>query len=232
MDPAKEPGDAAQLKREVSCPATALRPHQSPRVPRRLAGGGWVPPDGTGPPGHSPSTRAAHSARSSRSSAADRSLMLAGAPRRGSRARGGRPRVLAAAESPRLCSRPPGSARFRCARRWVPGASLRPAPGPRSQHSLPPPAQASFKSAPALAASELISMQNHAVTHWISHRGGGRRPSPPAPTAIAAAYTRREPRVHTRTQLIPSGTHPCAPSHTCTPRPGTRAHSKCPWLPQ
>lgn len=43
----------------------------------------------------------------------------------------------------------------RCALRWA----------PRSLHSLPPPAQSSFKSAPALAASELINMQNHLVTH-------------------------------------------------------------------
>lgn len=34
-----------------------------------------------------------------------------------------------------------------------------------SLHSLPPPAQSSFKSAPALAESELINMQNHSVTH-------------------------------------------------------------------
>lgn len=42
-----------------------------------------------------------------------------------------------------------------CALRWA----------PRSLHSFPPPAQSSFKSAPALAASELINMQNHLVTH-------------------------------------------------------------------
>lgn len=35
----------------------------------------------------------------------------------------------------------------------------------RSLYSLPPPSQASFKSAPALAESELINMQNHSVTH-------------------------------------------------------------------
>jgi Mg/Co/Ni transporter MgtE len=35
----------------------------------------------------------------------------------------------------------------------------------RSLLSLPPPALASFKFAPALAASELINMQNHSVTH-------------------------------------------------------------------
>lgn len=43
----------------------------------------------------------------------------------------------------------------RCALRWA----------PRSLHSLPPPAPVSFKSAAALAASELINMQNHSVTH-------------------------------------------------------------------
>lgn len=36
----------------------------------------------------------------------------------------------------------------------------------RSLYSLPPPAQVSFKSAPALAAArELINMQNQSVTH-------------------------------------------------------------------
>lgn len=99
-------------------------PTQHPREPRQLSTWRWGFPR-TGQAGakgrarHSPSTRAAHSARSSRSSAAVRSLMLAGATAReqglgeGAHAFG---RRLGGRQALSARSAPPGSTRCRCAR--------------------------------------------------------------------------------------------------------------------
>lgn len=100
--------------------------------------------------------------------------MLAGGARRGSRDSGGRPPVAAKgpAQACRSGARLPaplalyrGSTSVGAGRWWLCAVLGAWRSALRSRHSPPPPAQAAFKSAPALAASSLINMQNHSVTH-------------------------------------------------------------------
>lgn len=147
-------------------------PAQTLRDPGTIAFGAGGSPDG---PGWLPGTSQAltvyapraHSARSSRSSAAGQEPHAGREARReqvfgeGARASVRRARLFCPERASRLRSP-------RCARRWELGAvgsAPRCALGSGPLHSLPPPAQSSFKSAPALAESELINMQKHSVTH-------------------------------------------------------------------
>lgn len=155
LDPGRESDGYHSAACAVSCPppSTALGAHPGPRgsleaqqlAPRCPRTGR----DGDKrPPGHSPSTRAAHSARSSRSSAADRTLMLAGGARRGSRDWGGRPAgrlsslcsERASGSAPLAPAAPVGGclvpAAFRSRLRAVSAASLRP-PRPLLNPLLP-----------------------------------------------------------------------------------------------